>query len=40
MPDGLYFLFPKERAQREFHFCDCGVEECGDGAAAPETADK
>lgn len=36
----LYFLFPKERAQREFHFCDCGVEECGDGAAAPETADK
>lgn len=23
----LYFLFPKERAQREFHFCDCGVEE-------------
>ena len=36
----LYFLFPKERAQREFHFCDCGVEECGDGAAAPESADR
>lgn len=23
----LYFLFPKERALREYHFCDCGVEE-------------
>ena len=21
----LYFLFPKERARTEFHFCDCGV---------------
>lgn len=22
----VYFLFPKERARKEFHFCDCGVE--------------
>ena len=22
-----YFLFPKEKAHEEFHFCDCGVEE-------------
>lgn len=21
----LYFLFPKERAREEFHFCECGV---------------
>ena len=21
----LFFLFPKERARTEFHFCDCGV---------------
>ena len=24
---GIYFLFPKEKAHEEFHFCDCGVEE-------------
>lgn len=23
----IYFLFPKEKAHEEFHFCDCGVEE-------------
>lgn len=23
----IYFLFPKEKAHDEFHFCDCGVEE-------------
>lgn len=23
----IYFLFPKEKAHSEFHFCDCGVEE-------------
>ena len=23
----LYFLFPKEKARKEFHFCDCRVEE-------------
>ena len=23
----IYFLFPKEKAYEEFHFCDCGVEE-------------
>lgn len=23
----VYFLFPKERAREEFHFCECGVEE-------------
>ena len=23
----IYFLFPKEKAPEEFHFCDCGVEE-------------
>ena len=23
----IYFLFPKEKAHKEFHFCDCGVEE-------------
>ena len=23
----VYFLFPKEKAREEFHFCDCGVEE-------------
>lgn len=21
----VYFLFPKERAREEFHFCECGV---------------
>lgn len=25
----IYFLFPKEKAHEEFHFCDCGVEEEG-----------
>lgn len=24
----VYFLFPKEKAHTEFHFCGCGVEEC------------
>lgn len=23
----IYFLFPKEKAHEEFHFCDCGIEE-------------
>ena len=23
----IYYLFPKEKAHEEFHFCDCGVEE-------------
>jgi hypothetical protein len=23
----VYFLFSKEKAREEFHFCDCGVEE-------------
>jgi len=23
----VYFLFPKEKAREEFHFCDCSVEE-------------
>ena len=23
----VYFLFPKEKARREFHFCDCSVGE-------------
>ena len=23
----VYFLFPKEKAARDFHFCDCPVEE-------------
>mgnify|MGYP001509673569 FL=1 len=23
----IYFLFPKEKAHEEFHFCECGVEE-------------
>ena len=26
----LYFLFPKEKAHRDFHFCECGVEETGE----------
>lgn len=31
----LYFLFPKDRARSEFHFCDCGTEEVEGG---PETS--
>lgn len=27
----VYFLFPKEKAQEEFHFCGCGVEEAEPG---------
>jgi uncharacterized protein (TIGR00369 family) len=23
----LYFLFPKDKAREEFHFCECSVEE-------------
>ena len=23
----IYFIFPKDKAREEFHFCDCGVEE-------------
>lgn len=38
----VYFLFPKEKARTEFHFCDCSTEE-GDfdplsAAGHPETA--
>ena len=35
----VYFLFPKEKAARDFHFCDCPVEEgeCDPFAELPAT---
>ena len=37
----VYFLFPKEKAHRDFHFCECGVEETGEcqaEASAPSVS--